>query len=312
MAVLKGALIYIVDLLLIVLPAFIIFGAGYIGQKLLKLDIKSVSTMALYLMLPFLTFDTFYSNELNMEYLYMFLLSILLTILLIIITFIIGKMIKADKAHMSAIMLGTVFPNSGNYGAPIALFAFGATAFNYAIIIMIIHSLIQTTIGIFIASYGSERSTTIKEALMNVVKMPVLYGVVLGILFQLLHIELPPTIIEGVSLLGAASIPTVMLILGMQLTEIKSQKFDYKYINAVTGIRMIISPLAAVLLVSFFPINDLLKNVFILLAAMPVAVNTTILAVQFDTKPNFVSFTTLITTLVSLLTIPLTLYLLQY
>lgn len=311
MAVLRGALIYNVDLLLIVLPAFIIFGAGYIGQRLLKLDIKSVSTMALYLMLPFLTFDTFYSNELNMEYLYMFILSIILTIVLIIITIICGRMINADKAHMSAIMLGTVFPNSGNYGAPIALFAFGTVAFNYAIIIMVIHGLIQTTIGIFIASYGSEKSTTVKEALMNVVKMPVLYGVILGISFQLLHIKLPPTIVEGISLLGAASIPTVMLILGMQLTEIKSQKFEYKYINTVTIIRMIVSPLAAVLLVSFFPINDLLKNVFILLAAMPVAVNTTMLAVQFDTKPNLLSFTTLITTLISLLTIPVTIFLLQ-
>lgn len=299
------------DLLLIVLPAFIIFGAGYIGQKLLNLDIKSVSTMALYLMLPFLTFDTFYTSELNKEYLYMFILCILLSIVLMIITFISGKIVGADKADMSAIMLGTVFPNSGNYGAPIALFAFGTTAFKYAIIIMIIHSLIQTTVGIFIASYGSEKSTTVKEALMNVVKMPVLYGVLLGILFQLLHIELPPTILEGVSLLGAASIPTVMLILGMQLTEIKSEKFVYKYISTVTVIRMVVSPLVAIILVSFFPINDLLKNVFILLAAMPVAVNTTMLAVQFDTKPNFVSFTTLITTLVSLLTIPLVLFLLQ-
>src|SRR5699024_2588503 len=102
-------LIYNVDLLLIVLPAFIIFGAGYIGQKLLNLDIKSVSTMALYLMLPFLTFDTFYTSELNKEYLYMFILCILLSIVLMIITFISGKIVGADKADMSAIMLGTVF-----------------------------------------------------------------------------------------------------------------------------------------------------------------------------------------------------------
>lgn len=300
------------DLLLIVLPAFIIFGTGFIGQKLLNLDIKSVSTMSLYLMMPFLTFDTFYTNELNMEYLYMFILSVLLTVVLVIITIIVGKMIKADKSNLSSIMLGTVFPNSGNYGAPVALFAYGTGAFDYAIIIMVIHGLIQNTLGIFIASYGSERSTSIKEALMNTIKMPVLYGVILGILFQVLHIKLPTTIIDGISMLGAASIPTVMLILGMQLAEIRRQKFEYKYINTTIIIRMIISPLAAAVLVSFFPINDLLKNVFILLAAMPVAVNTTLLAVQFNTKPNLLSFTTLITTLISLVSIPLTLFILGY
>src|SRR5699024_2513920 len=138
----KGVSTNTVDLLLIVLPAFIIFGTGFIGQKLLNLDIKSVSTMSLYLMMPFLTFDTFYTNELNMEYLYMVILSILLTIVLVIITILCGKMIKADKSNLSAIMLGTVFPNSGNYGAPIALFAYGTAAFDYAIIIMVIHGLI--------------------------------------------------------------------------------------------------------------------------------------------------------------------------
>src|SRR5699024_4467477 len=102
--------------------------------------------------------------------------------------------------------LGTVFPNSGNYGAPIALFAYGTAAFDYAIIIMVIHGLIQNTLGIFIASYGSEKSTSIKEALINTIKMTVLYGVILGILFQFLHLILPSTIRYGISMLGAASI----------------------------------------------------------------------------------------------------------
>src|SRR5699024_9131290 len=143
---------------------------------------------------------TFYTNELNMEYLYMFILSVLLTVVLVIITIIVGKMIKADKSNLSSIMLGTVFQISGNYDAPVALFAYGTGAFDYAIIIIVIHCLIQNTLGIFIASYGSERSTSIKEALMNTIKMPVLYGVILGILFQVLHIKLPTTIIDGISM----------------------------------------------------------------------------------------------------------------
>src|SRR5699024_683689 len=139
---------------------------------------------------------------------------------------------------------------------------------------------------------------------------PLLYCVILGILFQFLHIKLPSTIIDGISMLGAASIPTVMLILGMQLAEIRRQKFEYKYINTVTIIRIIISPLVAVVLVSFFPVNDLIKNVFILLAAMPVSINTTILAVQFNTKSNLRWLKMLNTTLISLQTMPLTIFLL--
>ncbi|WP_338453099.1 AEC family transporter [Niallia oryzisoli] len=296
------------DLLLIVLPAFLIFGTGFIGQKLLKLNVKSISTMSLYLMLPFLTFDTFYTNELNIEYFYMFLFSLLLVLIIIGITNLFGKWMKSDKSELSALQLGTIFPNSGNYGAPVALFAFGTAGFDYAVIIMVIHALLINTIGIFIASYGSGRSTTIKDAFKSVVKMPVIYGVILGIIFQLAHIELPPTILDGINLVGSASIPTVMLILGMQLAEIKSAKFDLKYVNSVTIIRMILSPIIAVILVSFMPVNDLIHKVFILLAAMPIAANTTMLAVQFNVKPDLLSFTTLVTTLISLLTIPITIF----
>ena len=293
------------DLLLIVLPAFLIFGAGFIGQKLLKLDIKSISTMSLYLMLPFLTFDTFYSNELNVEYFYMFLFTFLLALIMSTLTVLFGFFIKADKTQMSAMLLGTIFPNSGNYGAPVAMFAFGAIGFQYAVIFMVIHAFLMNTIGIFIASYGSEKTTSIKDSLMRVIKMPVLYGFLFGVLFQLLHIELPSTIQDGISLVGSASIPTVMLILGMQLAEIKPQKFELKYVNTVTIFRMLISPLLAVVLVNFMPVNDMIKNVYILLAAMPIAANTTLLAVQFNVKPDLTSFTTLVTTLLSLVTIPL-------
>ena len=296
-----------VDLLLIVLPAFLIFGAGFIGQKLLKLDIKSISTMSLYLMLPFLTFDTFYSNQLNVEYFYMFLFTCLLALIMMTLTVLFGFFIKSDKTQMSAMLLGTIFPNSGNYGAPVAMFAFGAIGFQYAVIFMVIHAFLMNTIGIFIASYGSEKTTSIKDSLMRVIKMPVLYGFLFGVLFQLLNIELPSTIQDGISLVGSASIPTVMLILGMQLAEIKPQKFELKYVNTVTIFRMLISPLLAVVLVNFMPVNDMIKNVYILLAAMPIAANTTLLAVQFNVKPDLTSFTTLVTTLLSLLTIPLTL-----
>ena len=140
--------------------------------------------------------------------------------------------------------------------------------------------------------------------------MPVMYGAILGILFQILNIPLPSTIIGGISMVGDASIPIVMLILGMQLAEIKPQKFNLKYVSSITILRMVVSPLLALALVQIMPVSDIIKNVFILLAAMPVAANTTMLAVQFDCKPDLISFTTLVTTLLSLISIPFVIFLL--
>ena len=71
------------DLLLIILPVFIIFFIGFIGQRLIGFDIKSISSAALYLMSPFLAFRTFYTHELSIDYVYILGACLLLTFCLL-------------------------------------------------------------------------------------------------------------------------------------------------------------------------------------------------------------------------------------
>ena len=297
------------ELLMIVLPVFLIFGIGYVSQKLLKMDIKSISAMSLYILLPLLTFDTFYRNELTVDYLYLFIFSVIITLILIGITVLAGWFMKSTKEDVSAILLGTLFPNSGNYGAPVMLFALGAVAFDYAIVLMVLHGFIISTVGIFIASFGSGGTISVKDAILSIFRIPVIYGAAAGLLFQLLDITIDEKLMDILQMTGNAAIPVVMLILGMQLAEIRKENFELRNINAVVFIRMVVSPIAAMVLVMFMPVDETMKMVFIILNAMPVAANSTMLAVQFNVKPNLVSFSTLVTTLLSLLTIPFFLYL---
>lgn len=297
------------ELLMIVLPVFLVFGIGYISQKLLDMDIKSISAMSLYILLPLLTFDTFYRNELTVDYLYLFIFSVVITVILIGITVLAGWFMKSTKEDISAILLGSLFPNSGNYGAPVMLFALGATAFDYAIVLMVLHGFIISTVGIFIASFGSGATISVKEAVISIFRIPVIYGAVAGLIFQLGNITIDEKLMDIIQMTGNAAIPVVMLILGMQLAQIQRENFELKNINAVVIIRMIISPLVAMGLIMLMPVDETMKMVFVILNAMPVAANSTMLAVQFNVKPNLVSFSTLVTTLLSLLTIPLFLYL---
>ncbi|WP_017549745.1 AEC family transporter [Salinicoccus carnicancri] len=297
------------ELLMIVLPVFLIFGIGYASQKLLKMDIKSISAMSLYILLPLLTFDTFYRNELTVDYLFLFIFSVIITVLLIGITVLAGWFMKSTKEDVSAILLGTLFPNSGNYGAPVMLFALGAVAFDYAIVLMVLHGFIISTVGIFIASFGSGGTISVKDAILSIFRIPVIYGAAAGLLFQLGNVTIDDKLMEILQMTGNAAIPVVMLILGMQLAEIRKENFELRNINAVVLIRMVVSPIVAMVLVMFMPVDETMKMVFIILNAMPVAANSTMLAVQFNVKPNLVSFSTLVTTLLSLLTIPFFLYL---
>jgi malate permease and related proteins len=295
------------NLLLIILPVFIIFAIGYIGQKLIGFDIKSISTAALYLMSPFLAFRTFYTNELTMDYFYIVLFSLLLTIVLLVVVWITALVMKASRPQLSAMILGGVFMNSGNYGAPVVLFAFGAVGFDYAVIMMVFQSLLMNTVGIFFASIGGEEKSTLHQSVQRVIRMPLIYAAFLGIGLQFVSVTIPTSLMEAISLVADASIPTVMLVLGMQLAAISRKRVAYRYVSAVSIIRMVASPLIAVGILYFMPVNDLLKAVIIVQASMPAAANTTMFALQFGTEPDLVSFTTFFTTLISIITIPVVL-----
>ncbi|OCA89135.1 hypothetical protein A8F95_04835 [Bacillus wudalianchiensis] len=298
----------LVELLMIILPAFMIFFAGFLGQKIIGFDIRSISKAALYIMSPFLAFRTFYTNELTMEYFYIILFCLVLCIVLVLIIGLTGYFMKASKPQMSAMILGGAFMNSGNYGAPVVLFAFGAAGFDYAVIMMVFQSLLMNTVGLFFASLGGEDESSLTQSLKSVVRMPVIHGAFAGVTLQLLSIHIPQAFMEAVSLVADASIPTVMLVLGMQLAVIARKQVAYRYVSAVTIIRMLISPVLAIAIIAFMPVNELLKDVLILQAAMPAAANTTMFAIQFGTEPDLVSFTTLVTTLLSIGTIPVVLF----
>lgn len=297
-------------LLLIILPVLIVFATGYIGQKKLSLDIKTISTMSLYLMSPPLAFRTFYQTPITHDYVYIFSFAILLCLLLVMITFIATKLLRTTRSETSAMMLGAVFMNSGNYGAPVALFAFGNEGFHVAVIIMVIHSLLMNSLGIFFASVGSKENTSIKGALKAVLHMPVLYGAIFGIVLQLCHVPIHQSIMDGVSLIADASIPVVMLVLGMQLASMSRNRVNYHIMGTTTVIRMIASPLIAASILYFMPLDPVIKSVLILQSAMPAAANTTMIALQFNTAPDLVSFTTFVTTVISIISIPIVLFLL--
>lgn len=296
------------ELFFIILPVLIIFGIGFIGQKLIGFDIKSISTAALYLMSPFLAFRTFYTNPLNMDYVYIIAFCLILTVVLFAVVWVTGKLMGATMPQMSAMILGGVFMNSGNYGAPVVLFAFGAVGFDYAVVMMVFQSLLMNTIGIFFASLGGEEKATLQQSFQRVIRMPLIYAAFLGVLMQLIRFDLPTPLMEGISMVADASIPTVMLVLGMQLAAIQRKRVAYRYVSAVTIIRMVASPVLATIILLFMPVNDLLRSVLILQTAMPAAANTTMFALQFGTEPDLVSFTTFITTIISIITIPIVLF----
>ncbi|MDF7667318.1 AEC family transporter [Orbaceae bacterium ESL0727] len=296
---------------IILFPIFCIFIVGFIAQKALQFDTAALSKMSLYVLSPFLAFKTFYTHTLTTAYLYYIFYIFALCFALVIIVSIWSYLLKYSVKERCALILSSCFMNNGNYGTPVILVFFGATGFDLGVIMMVLQQFVMSTVGIYYAAKGSGYSETVtqKDVLKRVIRMPVAYGAFLGIFFQLCQIPLSKSIMMSVAMIGDSSIVVIMIILGMQLAKLKIKQLDYPKISFALCTRMVVSPLVALLLVYFMPINPIYKQVLIVLAAMPTAANTTLMSVQFNTKPELVSSATFFSTLISLVTLPIVLYL---
>lgn len=284
----------------VVLPVILVFLFGYLIQIWKRLDIKSISTVAIYVMTPCLVFRVFYSAELDMQYFYMVIFSAILLILIIFINVIYAKIRKYNQSIESGLILSTAFMNSGNYGAPIILFAYGEVGFAYSVSFLVLQAIIMNFFGVYYAARGK---ATIGVAIKSVFEMPATYAVIIALLLKSFHLEIPSNLFQTIDIIADATIPTVMIILGMQLANIKWTKFEWGHISYGVIVRLIVSPVIAYLITLFFPFDPLLAKVLIVSAAMPSAATIVMYAVQFNAQPKLVSAITLMTTIVSIFTI---------
>lgn len=302
------------DFFLILFPIFSIFIVGFIAQKILRFDIQNLSKMSLYVLSPFLAFRTFYTYELSINYLYLAFYVFALCLGLIIIISIWSKIMRYSENIRCGMILSACFMNNGNYGVPVILMLFGASGFNLAIILLVLQQFVMSTIGMYYAAKGSDKAndaSSVKYALIRVIRMPVAYGAFLGIFFQLLHIPIAESIMTSITMIGDSSIVLIMIILGMQLAMIHIREIDLPKLSISLLVKMVISPILAYFLVMLLPLPDTYKTILIILAAMPAAANTTLQAVFFNTQPKLVSSATFISTIISLITLPIVMWLLN-
>jgi len=116
----------------------------------------------------------------------------------------------------------------------------------------------------------------------------------------------PEPLTKAVHLLGQASVPIMLVVLGVRLAETFRNKLPVLHLPAlsiVTVARLVLAPAFAWLLCGLVGLQGLARDVTVVESAMPTAVVTTILATEFDSDPSFAALCVVVTTLVSLPTV---------
>ncbi len=282
------------------LPVFLIAGAGALLGSVSQIDPRTVSKLILYIFSPCLIFTLLTESQVSNE---MFLRVVVYTFFSITviggICWIIGRLIKVERSTLSSMMLTSMFSNAGNYGLPVVLFAFGQTAMGYASLYFVMSVCLVYTVGTVIASMSR---VGFSSAITNLIKLPLIYAVIVALIIINTGWELPLPALRAINLLGNASIPCMLILLGLQL---RTAKLSGRIIplTVTSTLKLVISPLLAFLLLPFFGLNGEAAKAIIIEAGMPTAVLTTMLATEFDSEPAFATAAVFITTLLSPLTL---------
>jgi predicted permease len=167
-------------------------------------------------------------------------------------------------------------------------------------------SVLTNTVGTFLAAAGRRN---VRTALASVLRIPAIYGIAGAMLVLATGSTVPTALLRPITMLSDAALPLMILVLGMQLERAVSPKRPALVALAVC-VSLLVAPIVALGLTSLLGVSGAARQAVVVLSSMPVAVATTILALEFDASPDFVTSAVFLSTILSPLTLtPLIAYL---
>ncbi len=293
-----------------VLPILLTVAIGYLLERWRPADVRILATIAIYVLLPALIFSSLLTTTLTVRTA-LPLVGVNLGLLLSI--WLIGKGVtltrRYDRRQESYLMMTTLFMNAGNMGMPVALYAFGDSGLDWAVIWVLCINTISNVIAVY---YACRHIGTQTQAFRTVLTLPTMYAAAVALTMRVVGLHLPVFLEDPVQLIGRAVIPVSQLLLGMQLAKVRAQVGDHlPQVILPNVIRLFVSPAIAFGLVLLLGLHGLAAKIAILMAAMPTGINMAIYATEFDARPRLVATAVFTSTVASFVTLSVLLWLLH-
>ncbi|MFT0851593.1 AEC family transporter [Achromobacter sp. F4_2707] len=254
------------SILALLLPVFVCVGIGAVwGFRKLAYPGEFISLLVTSITTPALVFNTLLTTELNNALLLQILNAALLGLLVACLCG--AALLYVLRLPVLALLPSTLFPNAGNLGLPVALFAFGETGLAVAVTIFAIFSLGQHTIGVWLLGLANRSSP--RQG-----KWP--YGValasLLAVALRLLDVSVPSPVLSSAQLVGSLTVPLMLLSLGYALATVSRSGMRTGGIVGV--IRLSVGAIAGLAIVYSIDLPPEVASVVVLQMLMPVAVVT--------------------------------------
>ena len=286
----------------VITPVFALVLIGYIAGPRLGLEARTLSRYAYFILIPSFVFNTMSTATIEATLATRMITFIVLVELgCALLGWGIARLLKRPPQIVGAYILIATFGNVGNFGLPLIEFRLGTEAIVAATVYFLVIIVVAFVIGVAAANWTKGGRLGAAAA---VLKTPALIALVPALLLNWMDVAPPLAVTRIATLLGTAMVPTMLVTLGVQLSEAKERHFT-RDVWVASGIRLLGGAALALLLAAPFGLMGVERGAGIFQASMPTAILASIIALEYDLVPNFVTTTVLFSTVASALTLTL-------
>lgn len=283
-----------------VLPVLLISSLGYLVGRARSLDLAPITGLTVLVLVPAIVFDSLARAALPRDLLLQLALHVALQLAGIwLLTILVARVVGWRGPARGALLLSTLFANSGNIGLPLALFAFGAEGLAIAGGWFAIMAIGASTIAPYLAARAR---VGVREALARVARQPVIYAVAAGLAVNLSGWALPGPVAKASQLMAGGSVAMMLLLVGLQLAQLTVRE-EVSGAALATAIRLLAVPFIAWAAGKLVGLEGVSLAVAVLQASTPTSVTSALWALEFNARPALVSAAVVLSTVASVLTL---------
>lgn len=292
----KQSVNLVLTVLEIVAPVFLLAAIGFVWVKVgFEYRVQFVTRLSMTLAVPCLIFVALMETQIDRTALAA--VSLAAVVAYVIVTVAIFLVVKVNRLDMRTYLAPLIFGNTGNLGLPLALFAFGQEGLGYAVVIFAIMGIYSFTFGIWIVSGGGNPLSMFKEPLVG--------ATVLGGIFMVMDWQTPAFATNTLRLIGQMAIPLMLITLGVAVARLKPGRIGRAVWMSV--VKLSACTAIAISVGLWFQLPAVPFAVLVLQVATPVAVTSYLLAEKYGADADAVAGLVVISTLMSVATLPVTL-----
>ena len=272
---------------------FLVRRIGIVGPE----GQKNLTDLVLYLFLPcniVTAFLTGADREKVVSYASIFVISIVS----LVISHFYGVIFfgRQPEGRRKCLQYATLVCNAGFIGNPIVEGLYGMEGLAMASVYLTPFRIAMWSAGISIFAGTGDRKATIRR----VVTHPCIIAVALGVAAMLIRLKLPVFLMKPIAYLSDCNTAASMLVIGMILARIEPKQFLDRTVWSFSAHRLVLLPLLVFAACSLLPVTGTARNICVILAAMPVAANTSILADKYGGDSVYATKLVVVSTLLSI------------